>query len=638
VRPLTPRFLAVTAAIGAVVTLTATAAQGVTLPGIDTSHYQHAPVLDWTKVKGDGVKFAFLKATEGSTFKDPYFTSDWAQTKANGIYRGAYHFARPSVGTAAKQAAYFASVIGPQTGRGTLPPVLDLEATGGLSKSKLINWTSNFLQETERLTGRVPIVYVSPAFWEYWLGNSTAFHHYPLWIANYGVSSPRVPGGWPAWTFWQTNSTGKIKGISGRVDSDLFNGDMTGLQKLALDYEPRPTLLSLTPSNPAPMTGQTVTFSGTLIDTTGAAVTGRTVSLSTLAADGVTWSPVGTATTTAAGAYSLRLAVTAAGSYRATFAGDSDYKPAVSPTAAVSLTPRPMAVTLVTSATSAMAGQQVTFSGVLRPIKAMAGKTLQITMLPTGGTSWVALGTATTDASGAFSAALTVLKSGTYVVSYPGDPAYAPTNAGEILSVALNPSTISLKAGNPAPYAGHSIALSGTLLAGSTPLAGRTVVISKKAAGDTVFRKVATVKTDALGRFITRTEVDEAAAYHAVFVADALFTTATSFTQTVTITPPSRTHLEARAGRAKVRPGKATVLKGRLTDKAGAPVSERRVQIWRRAVGTKTWVKVGHTVTGKYGVWKSRVEPKTNCYYQARFVGGAVYKPTHSKWIAITVV
>jgi GH25 family lysozyme M1 (1,4-beta-N-acetylmuramidase) len=632
VRPLTPRFLAVTALIGAVVTLTAATAQAKLVPGIDTSHYQHAPSLDWAKVKGDGVAFAFLKATEGTTFTDPYFASDWSSTRSNGIYRGAYHFARPSVGSADNQAAYFASVIGPQTGRGTLPPVLDLESTGGLSRSRLITWTSNFLKATEQLTGRVPIVYVSPAFWEDHLANSTAFHHYPLWIAHYGVSSPRVPGGWPAWTFWQTNSTGRVQGISGRVDSDLFNGDLTGLKKLALAYDPQPALLTLAPSNPAPKTGQTVTFTGTLIDRTGAAIAGRTVTVSTLAADGVTWTPVGTATTTSTGAYSLPLVVTAPGSYRASFAGDGDFKPAVSPAVAVTLTPRLTRMSLATSATSALAGQPVTFSGVLRPIKAMAGKTLLVTVLPEGSTTWVSVGTTTTDSAGAYDAAMTVLRSGTYKVTYIGDPAYAGTEALKPLAVALNPNAITFKVGNNAPYAGHQVRLSGTLLSGTTPVAGRSVVISKLAAGDTVFRAVATVRTDASGRFSTRTAVDSAATYRAVFVADELYQSATSVSQDVTITPPGATHLSAKHRKAKVRPGKASVLQGKLADATGAGVGARRVEIWQRLVGTKKWVEVGSTVTGRYGVWKTSVEPTADSWYRARFSGGTMYRPATSRW------
>jgi len=169
--------------------------------GNDTSHYQHnprrSPSLDWKAVAGDGVKFAFLKATEGSSYTDPYFKADWAATASNGIYRGAYHFARPSRGSAKSQADYFVSRIGPQRGRGTLPPVLDLEATGGLGPKALITWTRTFLQEVQARTGRDPIIYVSPYFWIDHLANSTAFHNYPLWVAHYGVSQPMVPGGWP---------------------------------------------------------------------------------------------------------------------------------------------------------------------------------------------------------------------------------------------------------------------------------------------------------------------------------------------------------------------------------------------------------------------------------------------------------
>src|SRR3954454_15297687 len=232
-------------------------------PGIDTSHYQHAPSLNWNAVRADGVRFAFLKATEGRTFTDPYFHADWQATSEAGLYRGAYHFARPSIGTASAQAAYFASVIGPQTGPGTLPPVLDLETTGGLGRSDLITWTQTFLTSLERLTGRTPIIYVSPAFWEDNLGNSNAFVKYPLWVAHYGVSTPRVPGGWPSWTFWQTTSSGGVSGISGRVDKDLFNGSMHQLRRLAA-AAPQATALTLAANNLAPITGHRIRHTGLL--------------------------------------------------------------------------------------------------------------------------------------------------------------------------------------------------------------------------------------------------------------------------------------------------------------------------------------------------------------------------------------
>ena len=186
----TSRLLVVT-----VTSLAALAASSLAFAdGVDVSHWQGS--ISWSKVEAAGMQFAFMKATESTTYTDTRFATNWAGAKSVGLYRGAYHFARPSSGSAAAQARYFVSRVGSFKGAGTLPPVLDLEASGGLSVSALRTWTTNWLRTVEDLTGRTPIIYVSPAFWEHYLGNSTAYTHYPLWIAHYGVSSPRVPGGW----------------------------------------------------------------------------------------------------------------------------------------------------------------------------------------------------------------------------------------------------------------------------------------------------------------------------------------------------------------------------------------------------------------------------------------------------------
>lgn len=97
------------------------------------------------------------------------------------------------------------------------------------------------------------------------MGDSTAFTHYPLWIAHYGVSSPRVPGGWPTWTFWQGTSTGSVTGISGSVDMDAFNGTLDALRQLAnvstVTGTPTPT------SSPTPTDSATPTPTGSVTPT-----------------------------------------------------------------------------------------------------------------------------------------------------------------------------------------------------------------------------------------------------------------------------------------------------------------------------------------------------------------------------------
>jgi lysozyme len=214
-----------------IVAAPATAAASPTGP--DVSRWQHGSPLSWAAVKGAGHSFAFVKATEGSGYTNPYFASDWAGTRNAGLLRGAYHFARPSVGSAVGQARHFIAVAGTARGAGDLPPVLDLEQSGGLSPAQLTTWTRQFLTETRRLTGRTPIVYTYPHFWRTSMAGTRAFTDYPLWIASYTSAATPVMPAWSRWTFWQYSSTSTVAGIAGKADMNRFNGSLTDLRKLA---------------------------------------------------------------------------------------------------------------------------------------------------------------------------------------------------------------------------------------------------------------------------------------------------------------------------------------------------------------------------------------------------------------------
>jgi lysozyme len=207
--------------------------------GPDVSSWQHpsGSGVDWSAVRSAGHDFSFVKATEGSNYTNAYFADDWQATGAAGLYRGAYHYARPTTaaGSAAAQARYFASVIGDQSRPLTLPPTLDLEESGGLNPGQLVSWTSSFLTTLQGLTGRRPILYTYPNFWRTAMGGSTGFTSYPLWIASYGTAAPPTLG-WPTWTFWQYSATSTVRGIpgAGAIDVNRFNGDMSALASLAL--------------------------------------------------------------------------------------------------------------------------------------------------------------------------------------------------------------------------------------------------------------------------------------------------------------------------------------------------------------------------------------------------------------------
>ncbi|MGH7964892.1 MAG: glycoside hydrolase family 25 protein, partial [Candidatus Binatia bacterium] len=124
------------------------------------------------------------------------------------------------------QAAFYSAIVLGINGPGDLPPVLDLEDAKGLPAGQVIDWTHRYLNTVQALTGRQPIIYTYPNFWRTQMANTTEFNHYPLWIADYnGQNAPGpLPGGWSNWTFWQYTSTGRIPGITGNTDINVYSG------------------------------------------------------------------------------------------------------------------------------------------------------------------------------------------------------------------------------------------------------------------------------------------------------------------------------------------------------------------------------------------------------------------------------
>ena len=215
-----------------------TTARAETAPfGPDVSRWQHpnGAKIDWAAVRAGGSSFAISKATEGGTYTNPYFATDAADIRANGLVAGAYHYARPALpmSTAADQARYFAAVIGDVRTPGTLAPILDLETTGGLSTGQLVTWAQIFVETLRSETGRTPIIYTYTSFWATQMGGSSAFGRSPLWIAFYRSTPPPSVGGWPAWTMWQYTASGRLPGITGDVDINRFAGDAASLAALA---------------------------------------------------------------------------------------------------------------------------------------------------------------------------------------------------------------------------------------------------------------------------------------------------------------------------------------------------------------------------------------------------------------------
>lgn len=189
--------------------------------GIDVSKWQSN--VNWQSVKEAGVAFAFARATYGNTEVDSHFQTNWQAMKDAGIIRGAYHFF-VSADDPTSQAQLFIKTVG-SLASGDLPPVIDVEADSGTSGSLVAN-VQTWLNTVEQALGLTPIIYTAPSYWNEYMSN--AFGRYPLWVAEYGVSTPKSVNGWSKWTFWQYSQSGNLGGIN-PVDMDYFNGSMADL-------------------------------------------------------------------------------------------------------------------------------------------------------------------------------------------------------------------------------------------------------------------------------------------------------------------------------------------------------------------------------------------------------------------------
>lgn len=222
--------------LGSVLTPPSASAAGAPV-GPDVSGWQHpnGAAISWAKVKAAGSSFAFVKATEGAGYTNPYYAGDASAARAAHLVVGGYGFARPALpmSTAVDQAKRLASVVGNVRTAGTFPPVLDLEVTGGLSPAQLVTWAQTFLETARSLTGRTPIVYSYPYFWRTAMAASPAFGRYPLWLASYSSTAPAVLPGWPAYTMWQYTSSAAVPGIPGAADMSRFTGSSTAFAALS---------------------------------------------------------------------------------------------------------------------------------------------------------------------------------------------------------------------------------------------------------------------------------------------------------------------------------------------------------------------------------------------------------------------
>jgi lysozyme len=151
---------------------------------------------------------------------------NWYNAKEAGVLRGAYHFYLPQK-DAKLQAENFLDVV--RIKIGDLPPVIDVETDGRQSGEKIRAGLKTWLSLVEKECKVQPIIYTNYKFYMDYLKDH--FENYPVWIAHYQVDRPKLHEHRP-WTFWQYLDRGRIKGLKGEFDFNVFNGSPAQLKKL----------------------------------------------------------------------------------------------------------------------------------------------------------------------------------------------------------------------------------------------------------------------------------------------------------------------------------------------------------------------------------------------------------------------
>lgn len=191
--------------------------------GIDVSKYQGD--IDWDLVHNSGIRFAWIKATEGGDYLDEKFSRNWELAKSAGIPRGAYHFmywCRP----AEEQAQWFVEHVPKDPD--ALPPVLDVEWNGNsktcprrVPRDVALGEMKIVLAAMEAAYGKKPVIYTSIDFYHDVIEGS--LKDYPMWVRSVKCN-PALKYGSRRWHFWQHTEHAHVPGIRGNVDENAFYG------------------------------------------------------------------------------------------------------------------------------------------------------------------------------------------------------------------------------------------------------------------------------------------------------------------------------------------------------------------------------------------------------------------------------
>ena len=200
--------------------------------GIDVSHWNGN--INWAAVSLDNISFVYMKATEGVSYIDPSFNSNWSAIKNTRLVRGAYLYFLPALGNEKQvlQAQNFISTV-KRLEKGDLPPMVDVEEDPEISVALFQYRLQIVEQELETYFRVSPLIYTSKALYKKYLTPNNTFQRNEIWIADYSYQRPTLCDKRNL-RIWQFTDKAHIRGISGEVDMDIFYTTAKDLDAIAI--------------------------------------------------------------------------------------------------------------------------------------------------------------------------------------------------------------------------------------------------------------------------------------------------------------------------------------------------------------------------------------------------------------------
>lgn len=209
--------------------------------GIDISEFQGE--IDFEEVRRSGIEAVYIRVGAGE-YTDEYFAENYERAKAAGLKIGFYHYVTArSVDEGRRQARFFASLAA-----GREPDMrlaMEFEYFGSLSVSQINAISEAYLDELTALTRREAVIYSDLSNARNIFSRALA-EKYPLWAAQYGADEPSANGKWREWVGFQYTDEGRVGGIYGNVDRNIFTEGIFLSDSGRIDGEKRTTVRART--------------------------------------------------------------------------------------------------------------------------------------------------------------------------------------------------------------------------------------------------------------------------------------------------------------------------------------------------------------------------------------------------------